>query len=183
VIHPAISATTDNGPAATTESSRSRGSRPRRRNRRNRYASPISASRVPIPTIVWNANRTTFTGGWSASGTIASPFTTAFGLWKASSDSSRGISIPHTTACPLYQPSRCSAAPRVVVARPSIAASFTGWYTATSRAAQSPTITCSGEATAAAVIEMPKAVRSYRPRRPRSSAHAYAPASRNPQTM
>ena len=77
--------------------------------------------------MVWNANRTTLTGGWSDSGTIASPFTTAFGLWKASSDSSRGISTPHTTACPLYQPSRCSAAPRVVVASPSIAASLTGW--------------------------------------------------------
>jgi hypothetical protein len=62
VIHPAISATTDNGPAATTPKSRNRGSG-RRRNRRNKYTSPISASRVPIPTIVWNENRTTFTGG------------------------------------------------------------------------------------------------------------------------
>jgi hypothetical protein len=183
VIHPAISATTDNGPAATTDRSKSRGKDPRRRNRRNKYTRPIRASRVPIPTMVWNENRTTLTGGWSASGTIASPLTTAFGLWKASKDNSRGISIPHTTACPLYQPSRCSAAPLVVVASPSIAASLTGWYTATSRAAQSPTTTCSGEATAAAVIEMPNAVRSYRPRRPRSSAHAYAAASRNPHTM
>jgi hypothetical protein len=128
VIQPAISATTDSGPAATTETSSHQGNDERRRkNRRNRYTSPTSASRVPIPTMVWNENRTTLTGGWSASGTIASPFTTAFGLWNASSDSSRGISIPHTTACPLYQPSRCSAAPRVVVARPSIAASLTGW--------------------------------------------------------
>ena len=63
VIHPAISATTDNGPAATTERSNGRGKDPRRRNRRNKYTSPISASRVPIPTIVWNENRTTFTGG------------------------------------------------------------------------------------------------------------------------
>jgi len=179
-----MSATTDSGPAATTETSNQRGNGARRlKNRRNRYTSPIAASRVPIPTMVWNENRTTLTGGWSASGTIASPLTTAFGLWKASNDSSRGISMPHTTACPLYQPSRCSAAPLVVVARPSIAASLTGWYTATSRAAQSPTITCSGEATAAAVIERPNAVRSYRPRRPRSSAHAYTEASRNPQTM
>jgi hypothetical protein len=80
-----------------------------------------------MPTMVWNANRTTLTGGWSASGTMSSPFTTAFGLWKASSESSFGISMPQTTACPLYQPSRCSAAPRVVVASPSIAASLTGW--------------------------------------------------------
>jgi hypothetical protein len=127
VIQPAISATTDRGPLATTERSRSRGRDPRRRNRRNKYTRPISASRVPIPTMVWNENRTTFTGGWSDSGTMFSPLTTAFGLWKASKDKSRGISMPQTTACPLYQPSRCSAAPRVVVARPSIAASLTGW--------------------------------------------------------
>src|SRR6201986_4716601 len=68
---------------------------------------------------------------------MSSPRTTAFGLWKESSDSNRGISIPHTTACPLYQPSRCSAAPRVVVARPSIAASLTGWWAGTLRAAPS----------------------------------------------
>ena len=54
---------------------------------------------------------------------------------------------------------------------------------ATSRAAQSPTITCSGAATDAAVSVMPSAVRSYRPRRPRRNAHAYAPASRKPHTM
>ncbi|HEY1701096.1 MAG TPA: hypothetical protein VGG75_15410 [Trebonia sp.] len=66
----------------------------------------------------------------------------------------------------------CSAAPLVVFASPSIAASFTGWYWATSRAAQSPTITCSGPATEPAAIVMPKAVFSYRPRRPRSIAQA-----------
>jgi hypothetical protein len=126
VIHPAISATTDSGPAATTAHSSGRG-RPRRRNRRYRYTRPRSASSVPMPTMAWNEIRTTLTGGWSASGTMSSPLTVAPGLWKASSDSSRGISTPQTTACPLYQPSRCSAAPRVVVARPSIAASLTGW--------------------------------------------------------
>ena len=80
-----------------------------------------------MPTIAWKENRTTLTGGWSASGTMFSPLTTAFGLWNASSDSSLGISTPQTTACPLYQPSRCSAAPRVVRGEPSIAASLTGW--------------------------------------------------------
>jgi hypothetical protein len=126
VIHPAISATTESGPAATVAASSQRGS-PFRRNRRYRYTTPSSASSVPIPTIVWKDSRTTFTGGWSASGTMSRPLTTAFGLWKARMDSSFGISIPQTTACPLYQPSRCSAAPRVVVASPSIAASLTGW--------------------------------------------------------
>jgi hypothetical protein len=76
--------------------------------------------------MVWKANRTTLTGGWSASGTMFRPLTTAFGLWKASKDKRRGISMPQTTECPLYQPSRCSAAPLVVVASPSIAASLTG---------------------------------------------------------
>jgi hypothetical protein len=80
-----------------------------------------------MPTMVWKANLTTLTGGWSASGTMSRPLMTAFGLWSASSDSSLGICTPQTTECPLYQPSRCSAAPRVVVARPSIAASLTGW--------------------------------------------------------
>jgi hypothetical protein len=80
-----------------------------------------------MPTIVWKAIRTTLTGGWSASGTMSSPLITADGLCSASRDSSRGISIPQTTECPLYQPRRCSAAPRVVVASPSIAASLTGW--------------------------------------------------------
>jgi hypothetical protein len=80
-----------------------------------------------MPTMVWNDSRTTLTGGWSASGTMFRPLITAFGLCAASSESSRGISMPQTTACPLYQPSRCSAAPRVVPARPSIAASLTGW--------------------------------------------------------
>jgi hypothetical protein len=109
--------------------------------------------------MVWKEKRTTLTGGWSDSGTMFSPFTTAFGLWKARMDSSFGIWMPHTTACPLYRPSRCSAAPRVVWASPSIAASLTGWYVATSRAAQSPMITCSGAATAAALSEIPSAVR------------------------
>jgi hypothetical protein len=77
--------------------------------------------------MVWKEIRTTLTGGWSPSGTMSSPFTTAFGLWNASSDRSLGISMPQTTACPLYQPRRCSAAPRVVAASPSIAASLTGW--------------------------------------------------------
>jgi hypothetical protein len=122
--------------------------------------------------MVWKEIRTTLTGGWSASGTMSRPLTTALGLWNASSDSSFGISMPQTTACPLYQPSRCSAAPFVVVESPSMAASLTGWYTATSRAAQSPTITCKGEATAAVDSVMPSAVRSYRPRRPRRNAHA-----------
>jgi hypothetical protein len=80
-----------------------------------------------MPTMVWKDSRTTLTGGWSASGTMFRPLTVAFGLWKASSDSSLGICTPQTTACPLYQPSRCSAAPWVVLARPSIAASLTGW--------------------------------------------------------
>ena len=42
-------------------------------------------------------------------------------------------------------------APAVVSESPSIAASFTGWWMATSRAAQSPTSSCTGDARAATV--------------------------------
>lgn len=44
--------------------------------------------------MVWKEKRTTLTGGWSASGTMDRPFTTALGLWKDRMDSSRGISMP-----------------------------------------------------------------------------------------
>jgi hypothetical protein len=54
VIQPAISATTDSGPAASTAHSTGRG-RPRFLNRRYRYRSPSSASSVPMPTMVWKA--------------------------------------------------------------------------------------------------------------------------------
>ena len=114
---------------------------------------------MPMPTMVWKAKRMTFTGGWSANGTMFRPLTVASGSWNASRDSSRGISMPYTTAWPLYQPSMCSAAPRVVWASPSIAASFTGWDCATSRAAQSPTTSCKGAATAAADSEIVSAAR------------------------
>jgi hypothetical protein len=33
-----------------------------------------------MPTIVWNANLTTFTGGWSPRGTMSRPRTVALGL-------------------------------------------------------------------------------------------------------
>jgi hypothetical protein len=52
VIQPAISATTDSGPAAATASSSQRG-RPLRRQRRNSQITPISARNEPMPTIVW----------------------------------------------------------------------------------------------------------------------------------
>src|ERR1700749_4650052 len=35
-----------------------------------------------MPTMAWNANRTTFTGGWPASGTMFSPLTGALGVWE-----------------------------------------------------------------------------------------------------
>jgi hypothetical protein len=66
VIHPAISATTDSGPATTTAAISQLG-RSRRRHRwcsrRARYTTPSSASSVPMPTIVWKDSRTTLTGG------------------------------------------------------------------------------------------------------------------------
>ena len=74
-----------------------RGSR-RRRTRTTRWSTPSSASSVPIPTIVWNANRTTFTGGRSVGRHGVEALHLAFGSWKASSDSSRGIAIPYSTS-------------------------------------------------------------------------------------
>ena len=112
-----------------------------------------------MPTISWNATRTTLTGGRRAGETVSSPLTVAFGLWNASSESSLGIAIPSRTWPPVYQPRTCSEAPRVVLARPSIAASLTGWLRATSRAAQSPTSTCTGAASAATVSGIASAVR------------------------
>jgi hypothetical protein len=97
VIQPAISATTDNGPAATVARSSQRGSW-RLRQRRKRYTRPSAASRLPMPTIVWKEYRTTLTGGWSARGTMSRPFTVALKLWNARRDSRCGISMPHTTA-------------------------------------------------------------------------------------
>jgi hypothetical protein len=100
VIQPATRATTVSGLAPTTAQHSQRGAGCRRICR-YRYTTPMAASSVPIPTIVWNENRTTLTGGWSASGTMFRPWTTAFGLWSASSDSRCGIWMPHTTECPL----------------------------------------------------------------------------------
>ncbi len=113
-----------------------------------------------MPTMAWNESRTTFTGGRSVGGTVSSPWTVAFGSWNANSDRSRGISIPYTTLSPSYQPSRCSGAPAVVRASPSMAASFTGCCLATSRAAQSPISGCTIEAIAAAESAIASAVRS-----------------------
>ena len=70
------------------------------------------------------------------------------------------MAIPYTTCSPSYHPSRCSGAPAVVRARPSIAASFTGWCLATSRAAQSPMSGWSNDAIAAAESAIASAVRS-----------------------
>src|SRR6266487_640611 len=99
---------------------------------------PSSASSVPIPTIPWNAKRTTLIklcDGWFWAGTASSPVTVALGWWKASSDSSLGILIPYRTPEPSYQPSRCSGAPLVVVGSPSITASLIGCCAATAQPA------------------------------------------------
>ncbi len=68
--------------------------------------------------------------------------------------------MPYSTPRPSYQPRTWIGAPVSVVARPSNAASLTGWELATVRAAQSPTRTCTGAATAAAVSATDSAVRS-----------------------
>src|SRR5436309_1984027 len=111
-------------------------------------------------------------GGRWVAGTVSRPWTFAFQLWKERRDKRRGIEIPYLTWVSVYQPRMCSGAPRVVLYSPSIAASLTGWVVATSRAAQSPTSTCTGEARAAIVSGMASAVRSYLLQRPRNRGTA-----------
>ena len=52
------------------------------------------------------------------------------------------------------------AAPLVVAPSPSIAASLVGWSSATRRAIQSPTTSCTGAASAATVSGTASAIRS-----------------------
>ena len=110
--------------------------------------------------MVWNDIRTTLTGGRSSGGTVSSPCTSAFGSWKASSESILGNPMPYSTSPSEYQPSTWMGAPCSVWPRPSKAASLTGCALATSRAAQSPTRTCTGAASAATVSGIISAVRS-----------------------
>ena len=100
------------------------------------------------------------TGGRWAGGTASRPSTRALGLWKASTESILGIPMPNFTSPSWYQPRTWIGAPRSVLPSPSSAASFTGWESATSRAAQSPTSSCTGEASAAMVSGTTSAVRS-----------------------
>ena len=95
-----------------------------------------------MATIVRKEYFTTVTGGRSSAGTLSSPVTVALGSWKASRESRSGISMP---------PARLNGAPFVVFCNPSNAASLTGWFTATVRAAQSPTSSCAGAVSAATV--------------------------------
>ena len=68
--------------------------------------------------------------------------------------------MPYFTSPSSYQPPSVSGAPRSVWPTPSSAASFVGWDFATSRAAQSPTTTCTGAASAATVSGIVSAMRS-----------------------
>ena len=113
-----------------------------------------------MPTIAWKQMRTMLTGGRSAGGTASRPSTRALGSWKASTESILGIPMPNFTSPSWYQPRMWIGAPFSVRPRPSSAASLVGWDSATSRAAQSPTSSCTGEASAAMVSGTTSAVRS-----------------------
>jgi hypothetical protein len=160
VTHPEISATTDSGPAATTArwNHGEPGSRPRRHQDQMNHR-PSAARPVPIATMALNDNLTIPDGGWSSSGTVSSPRTVAFGSWKASSERALGTSIPGSNS---------SGAPSVVSSSPSKAASFTGWRSATVRAAQSPTSSWAGATSAAKLSATTRPVMCRRSRRPRS---------------
>ena len=137
-----------------------------------------------MPTMVWNAKRTTFTGGRSSAGTESRPCTSAFGSWSASSESSLGILIPYSTPSPSYQPSRCTGAPLSVFASPSRAASLTGC--ACGDLAPGPVadddLDGRGERGERERDDQRDAVVARRARRA-GAIHAYTPAVTKPATM
>src|SRR5207249_12055259 len=87
-----------------------------------------------------NETYTAGTFGHSAGGTASSPWTTACGSWKASSERAYGISTANCVSCAATsgQPTSVRGAPGCVRNSASAAASFTGWWTAMWRADRSP---------------------------------------------
>ena len=113
-----------------------------------------------MPTIVWKAMRTTLTGGRCAAARRRGPATRALGSWKASSESILGIRMPNLTSPSRVPAEHVIGAPRSVSAQALERGELGRLLSATSRAAQSPTSTCTGEASAAIVSGIASAVRS-----------------------
>src|SRR3989454_7332513 len=92
-----------------------------------------------------NETYTAGTFGHSAGGTASSPWTTACGSWKASSERAYGISTANRVSCTATsgQPTSVRGALGCVRNSASAAASFTGWWTAMWRAGRAPEDRCS----------------------------------------
>ena len=128
----------DGQPAGTSASRGRRASPPPRdqRTRRRGRAAPM-----PMPTMSWNAQcAPRSTGGRSSAGTSSRPCTSASGSCvREQRQAARGSRCRSAPRRRCRSRRSCSGAPRSVSSRPSIAASFIGWCSATERAAQSPT--------------------------------------------
>src|SRR2546426_3512689 len=77
-----------------------------------------------------NETYTAGTFGHSAGGTASSPWTTACGSWKASSERAYGMSTANRVSCATTsgQPTSVRGASACVRNSASAAASFTGWW-------------------------------------------------------
>ena len=93
------------GPASTTRAVEPRRERqPAARDSGREEDRASSASSQPIPTIVWNANRTTLTGGRSSAGTVSARGRSRSGCAWPAATAAAGSPSPKCTSPSLYQP-------------------------------------------------------------------------------
>ena len=105
-------------------------------------------------------------GGRSSLGMSFSPVTLVSGLKPTSSESRSGIGIASFTPLEVQMPPTYSVWCPPVSWMHSIAANLAGWSAATSRAAVSPTSSCTGVAMQASVSGISRPRRWRRSRRP-----------------
>ncbi len=148
---------------------------------------PRASSPVPIPTMASKARcRSVFEGGRSSFGMSSSPVTTVSVLNPTSSESSPGMPIPNLTPSSVQIPPIHSVWSGPVSSMHSKPANLAGWWSATPRAATSPTYIWIGAAIAPTVSGMISPSRCRRLLRlagSRSIAIAYSEASPKPTTM
>ena len=95
---------------------------------------------MPIPTIASKARwSSVLAGGSSSSGMSSRPVTTVSVLKPTSNESRPGIPIPYLTPSSVQIPPIYSVWSGPVSSMHSKAANFAGWWSATPRAATSPT--------------------------------------------
>jgi hypothetical protein len=97
-IHPHSSATIASGPATTANRRNQRlSTRSCPRQRVTQKTTTASASRVPMPTMDWNARCVRLIGGSLASGIVSSPCTGFVNELREITDPSTGMSIANRT--------------------------------------------------------------------------------------